>query len=419
MARLSPGFAQIYQRRLFSVAADSCKSNMADELSYLFIMSIVLFQFNPVALGDSVRTEREPIAQPESALPNIILLLVDDLKFSDLGCYGSRTVKTANIDKLAREGVLFSRWYAQVTGTATRASILTGLLPTRTGMIRSKFLSFESFPSLASTGGLHPGESGPGSLAQIVGVSHSTAYIGNWEFGIGRDQVYLPMKHGFDFWYGVPAVHTRKCMQTRQPRETANPLAFLPHSLWFIILLLLIVGLWFAGQFHLRIAFALKGLVLTSFYFAYLSSHASDFIRSRSCALFRNGQIIEQPYSVENMTLRFTREAGNFINSNRNKPFFLVLSYLHLHAPTFRSQPFAQGGNEFLEAIEELDWSVGKILSFLRERNIENHTIIALTADNGMPNQKTSKVLSDLRQRDFVEAATESTKDMFHTKLRG
>lgn len=392
---------------------------MAEKEHSLVLVAAIFLQFSSVLPEESDQIARDPLVETDSFLPNIILLLVDDLRFSDLGCYGNITVKTPNIDQLARNGVLFTRWYAQATGTATRASILTGLLPTRTGMLSSKFLSFDTFPSLASSGGLHPGDSGPGSLAQIVGVSHSTAYIGNWDLGIGRDQVYLPMKHGFDLWYGVPTVHTLECLVPRHGYNQDQDDDFLLHVLWFLVPLLLISGLWIAARFYLKAVFAMISLVLTIFYFAYLSLYASKFIKGRSCVLFRNGQIIEQPYNAENMTLRFTREAINFIDSNRRKPFLLVLNYLHLHSPTFTSKPFVRGRDKLLEAIEELDWSIGKILNILKEERMESHTLIVLTADNGMPGQNISKIKNFLKQQELRGEQTESSKEEFSSRFKG
>ena len=392
------------------------KFKMADNF-VAFIVAVIFMKFSPVVPKESEQIRDKVLLQTESFLPNVILLIVDDLKFSDLGCYGNKFVRTSNIDKLAKNGVLFTRWYAQATGTATRASVLTGLLPTRTGMIRSKFLSFDSFPSLASSGGLHPGEPGLGSLAQIVGVSHSTAYIGNWDLGIGRDQVYLPMKHGFDIWYGVPAVHTKKCQETPQSNNQEN--GFLLQALWFVFPLIPIVGVWLAGRIYMKAIFALKSFVLTIFYLAYLSSYASNFIKHRSCVLFRNGKIIEQPFNVENMTLRFTREAINFIDSNRNKPFLLVLSYLQLHLPAFSSKPFAQGKDKHVEALQELDWSVGKILSFLKKVGMEKQTLIVLTADNGMPGQNISKIQNYLKQQNLNDSPTENYREEFYRGFKG
>ena len=68
-------------------------------------------------------------------LPNVVLLVVDNVGISDLGWFGNATVETPNLARLASEGVKFTRWYSQSTSTSSRASILTGNLPIRTGIV--------------------------------------------------------------------------------------------------------------------------------------------------------------------------------------------------------------------------------------------------------------------------------------------
>lgn len=107
-----------------------------------------------------------------------------------------------------------------------------------------------------------------------------------------------------------------------------------------------------------------------------------------SCLLYRNEAIIEQPVYLENLTLRNTNEAVEFIEDAKlihNKPFFLFMSYVKVHTALFtlpqnsgRSQHGAYGDN-----VEELDWSVGQILQTLKKFHLENDTIVMFTSDNG------------------------------------
>ncbi|MCH8830272.1 MAG: sulfatase-like hydrolase/transferase, partial [Planctomycetes bacterium] len=71
-------------------------------------------------------------AAPKPARPNIVLILCDDMGFSDIGCYGGE-VRTPNIDRLAQEGLRFKQFYNNAKCTTTRASLLTGLYPRRRG----------------------------------------------------------------------------------------------------------------------------------------------------------------------------------------------------------------------------------------------------------------------------------------------
>lgn len=66
-------------------------------------------------------------------LPNVVLILVDDMGFSDIGCYGGE-VQTPNLDRLARQGVRFSQFYNTARCSPSRASLLTGLHPHQTGI---------------------------------------------------------------------------------------------------------------------------------------------------------------------------------------------------------------------------------------------------------------------------------------------
>jgi arylsulfatase A-like enzyme len=107
-----------------------------------------------------------------------------------------------------------------------------------------------------------------------------------------------------------------------------------------------------------------------------------------SCLLYRNETIIEQPVHLENLTLRNTNEAIEFMKEtvlNHKKPFFLYMAYVKVHTALFtlpenagRSRHGAYGDN-----IEELDWSVGQILQALKSLGIENDTLVLFSSDNG------------------------------------
>ncbi|MEX2213149.1 MAG: arylsulfatase [Phycisphaeraceae bacterium] len=122
-------------------------------------------------------------AVPESKplRPNIILIMVDDMGFSDIGCYGGE-VKTPNIDKLAREGMRFTSFYNNAKCTTTRASILTGL-----------------FPRFGSGGHLRTDMVTLGEAMKKAG--YQTALSGKWHLGSGETT--HPYKRGFDTYYGL------------------------------------------------------------------------------------------------------------------------------------------------------------------------------------------------------------------------
>jgi len=123
---------------------------------------------------------------------NIIILLCDDLGFSDLGCYGHPTMVTPNIDRMAAEGMRFTQYYAGASiCTPSRAALLTGRLPIRSGLNRVL--------NPKSTGGISDREV---TIAQALKASgYATACIGKWH--LGHLSPYRPTRHGFDRYYGL------------------------------------------------------------------------------------------------------------------------------------------------------------------------------------------------------------------------
>lgn len=366
-------------------------------MKYLLTKMAKLFSLTVIVLFLCTRTHFAEDIPPER-YTNIIVFLVDNLGTGDLGCYGATSQLTPNIDKLSEGGVTFTRWYSQSSGVASRASILTGLLPTRTGMIRSSFLPFETFPSLASTGGLRRKEI---TLAEVLKTrDFSTAFIGHWGLGLGRKGCYLPIHQGFDYWYGVPNIHTEWCQQ----RDSSNSdqekglLSFLSSFflLWTTSLLGAGLILWYIGKVNWKLFVGFVTISGLTVYLTYICFFMIDFVRLRGCVLYRNADIIEQPYGTQNMTLRFTREAVKFIkaslDSDTTKPFFLFLSFMKMHPPFYVSGMFQRnhtnssaevGNSHFLEALTELDWSVGKIMDVIHNLGMDEDTLVVFTSTHG------------------------------------
>lgn len=125
--------------------------------------------------------------------PNIVLLLVDDVAYDDLGCYGSKLLRTPNIDRLAAEGRRFTSYYAPSSVcTPTRAAILTGCYAPRVG------LPSVLYPQ--ANIGLNAEEITIAELLQSRG--YATACIGKWH--LGHLPPFLPNEHGFDYFFGLP-----------------------------------------------------------------------------------------------------------------------------------------------------------------------------------------------------------------------
>jgi len=138
--------------------------------------------------------------------PNIIIILADDLGYGDLSCYGHPTIRTPNLDKMAAEGMRFTQFYvAANVCSPSRAALLTGRLPVRSGMTGEKRVVL--FPN--SAGGLPQEETTIAEALKTKG--YATGIIGKWH--LGHLPQYAPDKHGFDYFFGLPysndMLHTR------------------------------------------------------------------------------------------------------------------------------------------------------------------------------------------------------------------
>jgi arylsulfatase A-like enzyme len=126
--------------------------------------------------------------------PNIVFILADDLGYADLSCYGSKIIATPNLDKLAKEGVQFTRFYAPAgVCTPTRASLMTGCYPKRLG------LHIAVLPPNTHSG-LNPNEVTIAELLKEEG--YTTGCIGKWHLGLLNEV--KPNAQGFDYYYGMP-----------------------------------------------------------------------------------------------------------------------------------------------------------------------------------------------------------------------
>ena len=148
--------------------------------------TVLLFWFAAPALGVETR-------------PNFLILFADDMGYGDMSGSGHPTISTPNLDRFASEGMRFTTWYSGFhVCTPSRASMLTGRLPVRSGLAGSKWtggvLMFDA------VGGLPQNETTFASRLRDVG--YSTLAIGKWH--LGQQEKFLPTSHGFDEYFGVP-----------------------------------------------------------------------------------------------------------------------------------------------------------------------------------------------------------------------
>jgi len=291
----------------------------------------------PEKVGIPVENLIKKVSTYEGKRPNIIVVLCDDLGYGDLGCYGSTSIKTPHLDRMAREGMQFTDFYSSnALCSPSRAGLLTGRYPHRTGVTfpewpkddslvlkisRSLGLLSANIGAMDGIGGKSIIEGLPLSeitLAKALKVAgYKTAAIGKWHLGdFTKLPQYHPYKHGFDYFAGFYAANDD-----------------LPYAFW-------------RGE--------------------------KEIVHDIGLA--------QDPY-----TGILTQEAVNFIEQSKREPFFLYFAHKDPHQPNYPSKRFLNSseGGLYGDTVQEVDWSVGEVLSCLERNNLVRDTIIIFTSDNG------------------------------------
>lgn len=273
---------------------------------------------------------------PKPTKPNIILFLIDDLGWRDLGCQGSTYYQTPNIDRLAKEGVRFTDAYAAcAVCSPTRAALLTGKYPAR--LLLTDWLPSGRWDPKAK---LREGRFVRGlpleevTLAEVLrDGGYRTASIGKWH--LGSEPFSLPEHHGFD------------------------------------------VNI--AGNAH-----GAPG----SYFFPYAGDWSIPTTGQRA-----TWNVLPDGKPGEYLTDRLTDEAVKFIRDTRDKPFFLYFPHYGVHTPLqakadmiakYERIPEAQrqGKPDYAAMVESVDESVGRVLATLKELHLDENTVIIFTSDN-------------------------------------
>lgn len=145
----------------------------------------------------------------QSTTPNILIFLVDDLGYGDIGCYGNSTIDSSHIDSLARDGARYTQMYSAASiCTPSRGGLLTGRYPVRLGLTSDQN-RFRTFNSPAQPGGIPQDETTMAEAAKQLG--YRTGVVGKWHLGLGRNGEHLPIHHGFDSFFGMPVTNVQTC----------------------------------------------------------------------------------------------------------------------------------------------------------------------------------------------------------------
>jgi arylsulfatase A len=262
--------------------------------------------------------------------PNFILFWCDNLGYSDIEPFGSELHRTPNLSRMAEEGMKLTHFYVSSgVCTPSRASLMTGCYPRRVNMHLNARGGRVLQP--LEPMGLHPGE--VTIAAALKQAGYASMIIGKWH--LGDQAVFLPTRHGFDHYWGIPY------SDDMTPRE---------GQVW------------------------------------------------PPLPLMRDERVIEAPAERNQLTLREAEEAVAFIEENQDKPFFLMLSHAmpgSTRAP-FASAAFRgkSKNGPWGDSVEELDWCAGRVMDTLKRLGLDDNTLVIWTSDNGAPKREPAQGLN-------------------------
>jgi arylsulfatase A len=253
--------------------------------------------------------------------PNVVVILVDNMGYGDLACYGSKLNRTPCLDQMAREGMRFTSFYSSSgVCTPSRASLMTGCYAQRVNMHVSDKNGWVLRPVAAK--GLNPNEV---TIAEILRQQgYATICIGKWHLG---DQLeFLPTRQGFDSFFGIPY------SEDMVPRPNRNwpPLPLLRDE----HVLEAPVDLMTTTRRYVDEAIRFMKDKRTRPFFLYFPHHLPGSMRK---------PVVD----------------ARFAGKSANGPWG--------------------------DSIEEIDWSVGEILRTIRELNLDERTLVVFVSDNGAP----------------------------------
>lgn len=254
--------------------------------------------------------------------PNILLMVGDDIGWGDIGCYGSTQIKTPNIDRLAKEGLRFTSGYATAAlCSPSRAALLTGRYQQRNGLENNSVAE-------SKDSGL---DLNLKTIADVLGgAGYVTGLVGKWHLGVGLNKEYTPLRRGFQEFFG---------------------------------------------------------------FYSYETSY-------KPATLIRGEEPVKE---TRRSTVAFVDEACAFIDRNSDKPFFLEVAFNAAHTPlegarkdivaarfsditdlNFTNSPANDvKRRNFCAIVTELDEEIGRIMGKLKERGLDDRTLVIYVSDNG------------------------------------
>ena len=264
----------------------------------------------------------------KQSTPNIVLILMDDMGYGDIGTTGANQYETPNLNRLASQGMRFTWYYCpQAVSSASRAGLMTGCYPNRVG-ISGALMPWAQV-------GINPEETTIAEMLKIKG--YHTAVYGKWH--LGHHKQFLPLQNGFDEYFGLPY----------------------SNDMWPVD---------FDG-----VPMRLKDTTNSKMKYPVLPLiEGNDKV----------GEITDFA-GMNKLTTMYTERAVKFIDQHKKEPFFLYFPQSMVHVPLGVSDKFRGKSKQGLygDVMMEVDWSVGEVLKALQRDGLEKNTIVIFTSDNG------------------------------------
>jgi arylsulfatase A-like enzyme len=304
--------------------------------------------------------------------PNIIIIYADDVGYGDIGSYGATAIDTPNIDALAKAGIRFTAGYATSSpGPPARYSLLTGLYPFRNQRAGQSLVLPGNAPLI-----IDPAQETLPKLLKSIG--YRTGLVGKWHLGLGSRTHPLdwngqiqpgPFEVGFDYSYHMAATGDRVPSVYIENRRIVNLDTSDPVEVSYQGP----VGDDPTGTSHPHLLRTQSD-----------EQHSGTIVDGVGRIGWMSGGHAAR-WTDEEMSDTFLGKALEFIDENKEEPFFLFYATHENHVPRL-PHPRFEGSTSLGvrgDVVVQLDWNVGQIVESLKENDLLDNTLIIFSSDNG------------------------------------
>lgn len=282
-----------------------------------------------------------PLAHSQTAPPNIVIMLYDNLGYGELGSYGGGVIRgaaTPRIDTLAEQGLRLTNFNVEAQCTPSRSALLTGRFSIRSGTYK--------VPRSGAPDGLTLWEE---TLAELLSArGYATGIWGKWHLGSSESR--FPTRQGFDEWYGVPRTYDEVMWSAADQATDLTP-AIGSKQGWD------------------------ESLVPAQYIYESKRDEPPSKVKKLDLA------------SKRTLDEELAERATAFIKSNASagRPFFAYIPFSLPHMPTQPNPDFAgkTGNGSWADSLAEIDHRAGQVLDALKAAGVEDNTLVILASDNG------------------------------------